>query len=310
MIVKRKIPWIRLLFQFRGSSLEDTWPRVLVATIIAILVTVIEHYYGFQQFTLTLTPFTLIGVALGIFLGFRNNVAYDRFWEGRKLWGSLTNTSRSLARQCFSLVHDSTQKDELTQYRRIFIKRVIAYCHALRHHLRDTDPVADITAFLPSDELDSVKAATNRPVCILQHLGLDLAKARDEKWLHELNVPAMETQLVELTNILGGCDRIKNTPIPFSYTVLIHRIVASYCMFLPFGIIDTVGIMTPVVVLLISHAFFGLDAIGDEIEEPFGTQPNDLPLFAITRNIEGNLLEIIHDPNTPDQFAPTNGILQ
>ena len=108
----------------------------------------------------------------------------------------------------------------------------------------------------------------------------------------------------------AGHDRIKNTPIPFSYTVLIHRIVASYCMFLPFGIVDTMGIMTPVVVLLISHAFFGLDAIGDEIEEPFGIQPNDLPLFTISRNIEVNLLELLGDHDTPTRIAPKGGVLQ
>ena len=123
-------------------------------------------------------------------------------------------------------------------------------------------------------------------------------------------MPAIDSQLVELSNILGGCERIKNTPIPFTYTILIHRIVAFYCLLLPFGIIDTAGELTPVVVLLISHAFFGLDAIGDEIEQPFGTLPNHLPLATISRNVEINLLELTDDPSRPEPLTPVNGLLE
>jgi putative membrane protein len=308
VIVKHRISWIRLLFQVKGSSLEETWPRITTTTLVAILVTVVELNYGLGQYTLTTTPFTLVGVALGIFLGFRNNASYDRFWEARKLWGSLVNTSRSLARQAYSLLA-ANDSEELAEFRRVFVKRVIAFVHAFRHHLRNTDPLDDIARFLPSSDLDQVRSAAHRPIIILQQLGLDLAQARDKKWLHELNMPAMDAQLVELSNILGACERIKNTPIPFTYTVLIHRLVAFYCLFLPFGLVDTVGPLTPLVVFLISHAFFGLDAIGDEIEEPFGTLPNNLPLLTISRNIEINLLELIGDRPLPEPIAPRNGVL-
>ena len=136
-----------------------------------------------------------------------------------------------------------------------------------------------------------------------------MPKRRKKGWLPEINVLAIDGQLVELANILGACERIKNTPIPFTYTVLIHRIVAFYCFFLPFGLIDTAGAMTPFVVFLISHAFFGLDAIGDEIGEPFGMLPNNLALSGMSRTIEINLLELINDPNRPEPEAPNDGIL-
>lgn len=280
-----------------------------MATIIAIVVTFIEIRYGLQEYTLTTTPFTLIGVALGIFLGFRNNASYDRFWEARILWGSLINTSRSLARQAYSLTFDKTNSLELNLFREAFVKRVIAFGHAFRHHLRDSDPISDITKFLAPDDLSEVKNSTHRPLFILQQLGRDLAKAKEKSWLPEINVLAIDGQLVELANILGACERIKNTPIPFTYTVLIHRIVAFYCFFLPFGLIDTAGAMTPFVVFLISHAFFGLDAIGDEIAEPFDMLPNNLALSAMSRTIEINLLELINDPNRPEPEAPIDGIL-
>ncbi len=287
----------------------ETWPRILTATVVAIAVTYIELYYNIQEYTLTTTPFTLIGVALGIFLGFRNNAAYDKFWEGRKLWGALVNTSRNLTRQVCCVLDAPHDANELQHFQEMFVKRLIAFAHALRCHLRNENPASDIQQFLSLEDYDRVIESTHRPLAILQQLGCDLAIARDRAWLHESSFPFMDAQLNELSNILGACERIKHTPIPFSYSVLIHRIVASYCLFLPFGLVETTGVLTPIVVFLISYAFFELDAIGDEIENPFGLQPNDLPLTAISRNIEINLLELINHSNRPDVLKPENDIL-
>ena len=309
MIVKEKISWMRLLFSFRGSSFVETWPRILTVTVVAIVVTYIELYYNIQKYTLTTTPFALIGVAVGIFLGFRNNASYDKFWEGRKLWGALVNTTRSLTRQTCHMIDSQQDSEEVQRFRTIFVKRIIAFVHALRFHLRDQDPSGEIKKFLPAEDFDQVVAAKHRPLAILQQLGRDLAIARKRQWLGGFNYPFMEQQLNEFSNIMGACERIKNTPIPFSYSVLIHRIVAAYCLFLPFGLVETTGVLTPVVVLMISYAFFELDAIGDEIENPFGTDPNDLPLVAISRNIEINLLELINDPDRPDALKPVDEIL-
>ena len=309
MIIKNKVSWVRLLFHFRGSSFMETWPRILAVTVVAIIVTYVELYYHIQEYTLTTTPFTLVGVALGIFLGFRNNASYDKFWEGRKLWGALVNTSRSLTRQACFVINSSHDAEELQHFREVFVKRVIAYAHALRCHLRNEDPAEEIKKFLPQKDWASVVESKHRPLAILQQLGRDLAVARERRWLSELSFPFMDAQLNELTNILGACERIKSTPIPFSYSVLIHRIVASYCLSLPFGLVETTGVLTPIVVLLISYAFFELDAIGDEIENPFDLQPNDLPLTAISRNIEINLLELINNPDRPEALKPENDIL-
>jgi len=309
VIVKEKISWMRLLFSFRGSSFVETWPRILTVTVVAIVVTYVELYYNIQKYTLTTTPFALIGVAVGIFLGFRNNASYDKFWEGRKLWGALVNTTRSLTRQTCHMIDSRQDSEEVQRFRAVFVKRIIAFVHALRCHLRDQDPSDEIKKFLPAEDFDQMAAAKHRPLAILQQLGRDLAIARKRRWLGGFNYPFMEQQLNEFSNILGACERIKNTPIPFSYSVLIHRIVASYCLFLPFGLVETTGVLTPVVVLMISYAFFELDAIGDEIENPFGTHPNDLPLAAISRNIEINLLELINDPDRPDALKPVDEIL-
>ncbi len=309
MIVKDKVSWVRLLFHFRGSSFMETWPRILTVTLAACLVTYVELYYSIQAYTLTTTPFLLIGVAVGVFLGFRNNVSYDKFWEGRRLWGMLINSTRNLTRQVCFMIDASHDSEDVQEFKEIFVKRMISYAHALRCHLRNEDPAPEIEKFLPPEDLADVLQSTHRPLMILQQLGRDLAIARDRGWLNDLNFPFMDAQLNELSTILGGCERIKNTPIPFSYSVLIHRIVASYCLFLPFGLVETTGVLTPIVVLLISYAFFELDAIGDEIENPFGLQPNDLPLNAISRTIEINLLELINEPDRPEPLKPEQDIL-
>lgn len=309
MIVKEKVSWVWLLFHFRGSSFMETWPRILTVTIAAMIVTYVELHYNIQKYTLTTTPFLLIGVALGIFLGFRNSASYDKFWEGRKLFGALVNTSRNLTRQLCFLTSDSKDNEEFRYFREIFVTRVIAYAHALRCHLRNENPAEEIKKFLSPEDLTQILESSHHPLAILQQLSRELAIARDRRWLNELNHLVMDAQINELTNILGSCERIKNTPIPFSYAVLIHRIVASYCFFLPFGLVETTGILTPIVVLMISYAFFELDAIGDEIEDPFGLQPNDLPLAAITRNIEINLLELINNPDRPKPLKPVDDIL-
>jgi putative membrane protein len=119
----------------------------------------------------------------------------------------------------------------------------------------------------------------------------------------------LERRLSNTTDIQGGCERIKGTPIPFAYSVLIHRIVALYCLLLPFGLVQTVGWLTPVVVALIAYAFFGLDEIGDEIEDPFSTQPQDLPLTALCRTIEVNLLQAIGEQEVPPFMEPVDDVL-
>lgn len=309
MIVKNKVSWLRLLFHFRGSSFMETWPRILMVTATAMIVTYVELYYNIQKYTLTTTPFILIGVALGVFLGFRNNASYDKFWEGRKLWGGLVNITRSLTRQACFMIKLPHNNAKAQCFLETFVKRLIAFAHALRCHLRDENPSEEINRFLPPGDLAKVLESKHRPLAVLQQLSGDLAIARNMGWLDAHSYPAMDAQLGELTNILGGCERIRNTPLPFSYVVLIHRIVACYCLFLPFGLVETTGILTPIVVLMISYAFFELDAIGDEIENPFGVQPNDLPLTAISRTIEINLLGLIAEPDLPEPLKPVNDIL-
>ena len=349
MIVSKNPSWWRILFTFRGTALQRVWRRVLFTTSIAVVVTVIDLGYTLGPYSwhgvhfheeLTLSrPFSLIGVALGIFLGFRNNTSYDRFWEGRKLWGRMVNTSRSITRQVLTLIGpmpngderpltelyrspyfgetpgDKTEAinpdvDELLSFHREMVRRVAAYVHSFRMHLRDERDFERLRGLMPDDEIDALDDELNPPIAILQTLGDRLREAWQRGWVHSQHVPVIEGSLTQMTDIQGGCERIKSTPIPYSYTALIHRIVAVYCFAVPFGIVNEVQEFTPVVVAIISYAFFGLDAVGDEIEDPFGTDDNDLPLTAISTMIEVNVRQRISDADLPKIPKPVDQMLQ
>lgn len=319
MVQEKRYSWLRLLFKYRGTALPRMGGRFAFTTILAVVVTVVDLNVRFFHPDLTTIPFTLMGLAIGIFLGFRNNTSYDRFWEARKLWGSLVNTSRSITRQILTLVNEPAasptadapdDNEEILAYRRELVHRVVAYVHSLKHHLRDQDRVNDLDPLIPKDEIQSLRSEINRPIAILQRLGDRFRDAYRKGWIHPQHVPVLEQSLVALTDIQGGCERIKSTPIPLSYTSLIHQIVAIYCITLPFGIVKSVGAFTPVVVSIVAYAFYGLDQIGDEIENPFGTDPNDLPLSALSTMIEVNLRQRLGETNLPPLHKPRGGVLK
>jgi putative membrane protein len=309
MIIKKRRTWLNMLFSLRGTSLTRTLPRILGITVFSFVITVLESYFGIEIYSLTVTPFALIGVALGIFLGFRNNAAYDRYWEGRKLWGNLVNVSRSYARQVTNFIVSDGNDHRLGDFHREIVYRTIAFVYALRHHLRDTSPRDDLESFLPQEDLERLENQKNIPLFILRTMGERTRWAWEQGWIDKFHLGILEESLTRMTDIQGACERIKNTPIPFPYTVLIHRIVAFYCFTLPFGILSTVGVLTPVVVFLISHAFLGLDEIGDEIEDPFGIEPQHLPLTTLCRTIEVNLLQHIDESCVPDLLQPVDDVL-
>ncbi|MBX3170661.1 MAG: hypothetical protein KF760_24870 [Candidatus Eremiobacteraeota bacterium] len=301
MVVKPNQSWLSQILSIKDTALGECGPRIFVATMLATLVTYIEHVYGVGVLDLTPLPFSLIGVAIGIFLGFRGKTAYDRFWEGRTLWGGLVNNCRTATRQVLTLLQaPPEQQAELQEMQKRAVYLLMAFANALRHHLRDSSPWDDLAPLLSSEELQKLKQHKNVPLAILQRLGEGLARARANGWLHELHVPAVDGVLTELTNIQGGCERIKNTPVPYAYGILSHRVVAAFCFCLPLGIADGVKGYTPLVTAFVSYAFFSLDSLGAEIEEPFGTDPHDLPLSALCRTIEINLRQLLGEENLPE----------
>lgn len=298
-----------LLLSTRGSIIGEILPRIVYVVVIALVVTIVhEFWYPFRS-SLTVTPFSLIGLTLAIFLGFRNRVSYERFWEGRTMWGELHIVARNLARQTLTLPSPATGEALTAGERRDLIHRIIAFTHALRHYLRKTDPQTDLRRYLPEPEVKALLAASNLPNALVLNIGQAYARLCHAGRIDPILFAAIEHQVTRLAYILGGCERVQSTPIPFAFLLLLHRTVHIYCLLLPFGLIDTVGMMTPVVVCIVSYTFFGLDALGDQIEDPFSLRPNNLPLDAISRAVENNLLSMLGDANPPRLLQPVDTLL-
>ncbi len=285
-----------MLVVLRGSVLPAILPQLVVTTVLAVVVTMAHGHVFHWKIPLNFVPFSLIGLTLAIFLGFRNSTSYARWWEARTLWGSVLNETRNLLRQALTLDADKRAAAPLGRL-------LIAFVHALRHQLRGSDAAADLARLLPAADAERLATARYKPAMLLLMAGEWLGERHREGGLSPALVQAMEQPLGKLTEALGGCERIAGTPIPFTYSVIIHRTIYLYCLLLPFGLVDSIDAMTPVVVAFIAYTFFALEALSAEIEEPFGTEPNDLALDAMSRMIEGTLREMLGEPLPPDEAA-------
>lgn len=307
MIIRDRPSGIRLFFILRGSILPRI-QRVLAVNILFATLVALWHASPLPfPLTLTPVPFTLIGLALAIFLGFRNTAAYDRFWEGRKLWGQLVIDSRNLTRECQSLIAGEgpvSFEAGLRDIRVRMIYRAIAFAHALRQALRDSRDIEELKGFLEEEEWRQLEKRTESLNFLMLRMGADLRQCLREKRIDSPIAAVINATLSSMVAVATGCERIKNTPIPFSYSLLVHRTAYLYCFLLPFGIVDLTGFVTPLVVAIVAYTFFGLDALGDEIEEPFGISDNDLPLEAICRTIEIDLRNAVGDPAAPPPLLP------
>lgn len=295
MIIKKKSNWFKMLFEWNGSVLPQLMPRLLLLLVFSILVVYFKPFLLEHNLHINPSIFTLFGIALAIFLGFRNSVSYDRFWEGRKLWGALLNDTRSLARQSHSLINNPDYNANRDQ----FINLLIAFVYSLKHQLRHTDASNDISRLISKDFANSLNDVHFKPIIILRELGNWVKNAKKEGNLDSMSQLAFEENLNKLSDIVGGCERIASTPIPYTYSVLLHRTVYIYCFMLPFGFVETLGWVTPFAIVFIAYTYVAIEAIADELEDPFGVQPNDLALDTMSQMIENTLLELNDKKTTP-----------
>lgn len=298
MIVRPKLHWFRMLFIWNGSIIRSILPQLLVILGVSIFITLSHGRVFGYHIALTVAPFTLLGVSLAIFLGFRNSASYDRFWEGRKLWGQLLNIERSLVRQARSLAGYDERDPRMVRW----VRLLVAFTHALRHQLRRTDPAVDLSRLLPAEECERLAAMRYRPSALLLWMGQWVREGREESRYGEMTAMAIDQNLNALADVLGGCERLAHTPIPYAYSVMNHRVVYVYCFLLPFALVGSIGDLTPLVSVLVAYAFIAIEALAQEIEEPFGTMPNDLALDNMSANIEDSLMEMMGE-ELPEKAA-------
>ncbi|UNK63696.1 bestrophin family protein [Buttiauxella ferragutiae] len=298
MIVRPQQHWLFRLFVWHGSVLQKIYSRLLLNVALSISVIFFLPWYETLGIKLTIAPFSILGVAIAIFLGFRNSVCYARFNEARTLWGQLAITQRSLLREIKSLL--GNHENQVTE----FVNLQIAFSHALRLTLRKRPSEETLKKFLTNDDLQWViqsHAPCNR---VLLLMGDWLADKRKQGLISDVVWSALNHHLNDLSAVAGGCERIAGTPIPFAYTLILHRTVYLFCIMLPFALVTDLHYMTPFLSVFISYTFISLDTLAEELEEPFGTEDNDLPLDAICNTIERDLHDMDENEHLPEKLRP------
>lgn len=283
------------------------WKRLVMLFLFDVSVASL-YSLGYQQVALSSLPLGTIGAALSVFLAFRNNSAYGRWWEARILWGGLVNWSRSFARQALIFLPPRGGEEVLRQQRTL-VHYQIAFVCALRCHLRQHSPWAELTGILGEKDTRALRGDDNVPSAILVEMGRRVRSAYDEGLIDSFQFVRLEETLSELTNIQGACERIKNTPLPRQYDYFPRMLVSFYCLMLPFGLVAGMGMLTPLASTAISFIIISLESVGRELEDPFENTVHDTPMTALSRTIEINLRQQLEEATTPPKAHPVHGFL-
>ncbi|HEY9037664.1 MAG TPA: bestrophin family ion channel [Roseovarius sp.] len=273
MIIRDKPELLQLLFSVRGSVLPRILPRVAFVTAFAAGLVWLDQTYLPLPHT-DAAPFAVFGIALSLFLGFRNNAAHDRWWEGRKLWGQLIADVRSLAREAEIFLPDRADRHRI-------LRLAIGFAHAHRLNLRQLPATS-----APAEWLSVPDTAQPHPPCaMLDQMGRAVTGTAPDGFARR----ALAERLASIARAQAGCERIATTPLPYVYSLLIFRTTYLYCGLIPFGLMDTAGWLTPIFVAIMAYIFIGLAEVTEELAHPFGETVNGLPLDAMCRTMEISL---------------------
>jgi putative membrane protein len=271
-----------------------------------LLVVAIVKVLGWEWIAARDIPLAVYGSTIGIVVAFRNSSAYSRWWEARTVWGQIVNSSRNLARQvCRGL----SQHPEISAMQRKIVHHQIAFVYALRQQLRGLDPAPAIESFISSEELAHLVRERNVPLALQTGMATVLWDARNREWITDWEWQSIDRTLCDLMASQGAAERIKNTPLPKQYDFFLNLFVLIYCLLLPIGMVSALGWFTPLGSTLVGFMFLALDRIGRNLEDPFENSENDLPLTAITKTIEINLLQMLGDTALPEPEPARDGVL-
>ncbi|GLR50140.1 membrane protein [Shinella yambaruensis] len=298
MILRSKPSFKDIIFAINGSILPRiAWHLVAMTVLSVIAIFAAREHPGIFA-RISAIPFTLTGIALSVFMSFRNNACYARWWEGRVLWGELIIACRSFARQTAALGDDD---------RRFLLHRLCAFTAGLVARLRGEDEPAAIRRWHDTD----VDAQSPNPTNdVLDGIGRHCLALVREHRIGEIHYSVLEGQLAALAKVQGGCERIALTPVPFAYSLLLHRTALVFCLMLPFALAGSLDWWTLLPVLLVAYTFFGLEALGHQLEDPFGLDPNALPLEAMQRTVEREMLSVLGHADLPEPILPRDNVLR
>ena len=282
------------------------WKFVLMATGCAASVAFAHRVLKVSWVEMPSLPLAVVGAALGIFVSFRTNSSYDRWWEGRKLWGRLINTSRHLAVEVCRYLPAERSED-----RRRIVRRHITYVHVLRCLLRREDPLTDrnLEPYLSDKDREMITGSSNQTLRLLDQQMQEFCALNAEGIVDDFRLQALDESVRHLLDIQGGCERIKKTPLPMIYGLIAERMILWFSCLLPCALVSSMGWATIPVCILVALGFKLISETGRVLEDPFTTFYNGLPLSAMSRTIERNLLELLGEKELPEPVQIRNGFL-
>jgi len=271
--------WLAVLTQTHGSVMPRLVPRVLCVALLGVLATYVFEHHAFK---LASVAHTMVGAALGLLLVFRTNASYDRYWEGRKLLGASINRLRDLMRQVAGAVPGEAGHKLAVELRR----RLILFFGLQRQYLRNERNLDEFDDLLRGSEKSELEPLNARPVAYLASITRLLTDAHRQGLLDGELYRNVDLNLCALLDNLGGAERIVKTPVPFAYAQHIKGFLFIFCFTLPFVLAEPTGRWDAIACAAVAYALFGIEEIGVEIEDPFGDDPNDLPLEAIEEGLK------------------------
>lgn len=278
--------WSDHLLDIKGSMVREIIGRVALCVLWAGLVCLCDdilRHNGDGPLGIPETAHGLVGGVLGLLLVFRTNASYDRFWEGRKLWGAMVNDCRNTSRMSRTwLAADPQLVHQIGEW-------IAVYPWSVLHRLRGMKGLSPDPLHIEPAELTAVTDAPHSPLAVATKLSQLFLEAKNSNLISDIQFVSLDNNLQRLIDYLGGCERIQNTPMPFAYMVHLRRALIVYCFTLPFALLDKYGWLTLLIVLIVSYVMFGIEEIGVEIENPFGSDENDLPLERICETISNNV---------------------
>ena len=277
-----------------------------------IVVVVAYVYFGQRWLALPNLPLAIGGGALGVILGFRNNISYARWWEARTLWGRIVNYSRCVGRQAVAYISVGDRPEDrglFQETRRRIVYHRIAYANSLRCQLRGQDPWPELGPFLSKEEIDSLGGEQNVAAEIQRRMALLIQDGCRRGCLGAIQLGLLDSGLTELANAQGGCERIKTTPMPKHYDYFIKFFSHLYCMLLPLGMVASLGLLTPIGSSLLGFGFLAVESIGRDLEHPFDNSVHDIAMTSICRTIEINLKQYLGEADLPAPIEPVRGVI-
>jgi putative membrane protein len=290
MLLKKNIP---VSYVFGKIKLE-----MALLALYSIGVYVAHTYFKFPGVSIPIAIPSILGTIISLLLAFRSNQAYDRWWEARTLWGAIVNDSRTFARQVLTFVDNSYGEEDKRVMKERIIKRQMAWCHSLSCHLRGQDTSTCIDNYVSDEEKKNIGKVHHMPLALMEQHGTDLRLLLRLNWINDYQQVAMDETLTRFSNSMGGCERIKNTVFPVTYSFYVHILVLLFVMMLPFSLIELFGIFQIPLVVAISSSFFLIEKMAIHLQDPFENKPTDTPTTTISNKIEQDLRQLLREEPT------------